>query len=553
MSTRTIGITPRRKRTSEGEARPTKVAIRHDGQVTEYDLATATDELDFLKGTFPIKWRKVNPDEEISWFSEENPEGFRPHHCKWRKLKKSEDVITFPAGHVRVILNEKGMPVTEVLTGLPVAFDGLSTGDRVSMFLGGSGDRFAAGLSNRGEKISAAIYRIPPNYLKKLREARGANKEDDHKTLAILLEEKLAEGGDIRPFYKLRARDRDQIRVKECYQLRTDALKDRIACQQRILQAAEGRVFLNEEGHYPQGRLEDAFKQLLANDEILQGLTKEEKRRTRELQKAVQSHPLWAPVFAGIEGCGERLAAGLIVATSDIRRFWEEPDPREMESLASACANAERDGQFAQDRKQVADRITPLMNHYQILHLVRDWQRANGKEEQAKFLDAAIGFHKQRSKLRRKAKDRGMYNLRAQCGVHVLQGGKYAEVPWKKSFPRQRHGETSNWHPAARQALYLLADQCNRRPASEWGQKLLHYKAQLRASHPQVEEYTVTEGGKEVTKKRYTDGHIHKMAIWHTLTKFVDHIFRTWTRIEEEAAREADKADRESGGTTQVA
>jgi hypothetical protein len=81
-----------------------------------------------------------------------------------------------------------------------------------------------------------------------------------------------------------------------------------------------------------------------------------------------------------------------------------------------------------------------------------------------------------------------------------------------------------------RQALYLLGEQFNRRPDSEWGKKLLHCKALRRAAHPEV---VTSEDG----KKRHTNGHIHKSGIWKVLSRFVDHIFQEWTRLEKEQMR----------------
>lgn len=71
---------------------------------------------------------------------------------------------------------------------------------------------------------------------------------------------------------------------------------------------------------------------------------------------------------------------------------------------------------------------------------------------------------------------------------------------------------------------------------------LLSYKLRFRERHPEVVEEAVQQkrGKRTITvmKKRYTNGHIHKMAIWRTLTKFVTELFRVWTRIEEDAERE---------------
>ncbi|MBI4437562.1 hypothetical protein HY631_01285 [Candidatus Uhrbacteria bacterium] len=32
-------------------------------------------------------------------------------------------------------------------------------------------------------------------------------------------------------------------------------------------------------------------------------------------------------------------------------------------------------------------------------------------------------------------------------------------------------------------------------------------------------------------KKRYTDGHIHKMALWRTVTKFVEWLADQWSEL----------------------
>lgn len=132
--------------------------------------------------------------------------------------------------------------------------------------------------------------------------------------------------------------------------------------------------------------------------------------------------------------------------------------------------------------------------------------------------------------------------IKAFCGVHVLfefpQNGKTVvrkllpgELPNENPrFARKRMGELANWHNDARQALYLLGDQFNRRPDSVWGQKLLEYKVKFREKHPEV---IVGDNG----KKKYTNAHIHKMATWRTLTKFVEWLWREWTRLEKPEAQ----------------
>lgn len=110
------------------------------------------------------------------------------------------------------------------------------------------------------------------------------------------------------------------------------------------------------------------------------------------------------------------------------------------------------------------------------------------------------------------------------CGVHVLEDGR---------FVRRRSGEVANWNNEIRQACFLLGDQMNRRQNSYWGQELLKAKARLRVIHPEV----VIENG----KKRYTNGHIHKMATWRTITRFVEHLHKTWWELE--GGIKSDKTD----------
>ena len=423
---RIIGIRHRRKKTSKEEARPTMVAIKsNDGKVVCYELANDTAELDFLMNRFPIEWQPIQPGDDISCY--------QAHHLKWRKVAKDEDTSLLNINHMRKTTDKKGLPVVEVAVKIPVMYDGLFEGDRVAMVLGGSGDRFAAALSRKGEDINAKVYRLPPFSLASNR--NDDDKKNDHLNLIRIFEEKPE------LFYQVRRRDRELVRVKGALSARQDALKQRIACEQSILQSLNDQIFLNEEGCFPEGVIEEQFNSAKANDTILQSLLEEEDRRNKKLASAVEALDIWKRIFKNIEGVGPRLAAGIIAPIADIRRF-----------------------------------MAP-----------------NGSARLKKF-----------------------------CGVHVMDDGR---------FPRRRAGELANWSPWARQALYLLADQFNRRPNSDWGKKLLHYKLVLRQRHPEPIEAQNSAG---IMVKRFTNGHIHRMAQWRTLTKFVEWLYKQWIRIENE-------------------
>lgn len=421
---RHIGIQHRRKKTATGEARPTRVCIiGNDNSVTEYELEDEMSELNFVHGLFPTQWRKVEDTDDLATF--------KPSHIKWRKVKKDENLDEIPENRRRV----EGK-VWEEADKVACAFDGLMSGDVVGMVLGGSGDKFAYALSNRGEEIGAQVYRLPPFALKEFRKTLNPDqdKENDAGILAGLV------CNDQSQFYLVNRRERQLIKLDQAYHDRMDAMKARIGCEQKILQNLVGLIFCSEEGKYPEGTIEVLYEQAKANDKILQGYLAEEDKRDKNLAKILKQLAIYEELFQPIEGVGPAIAARLIVAIRDIRRF-------------------------ATDAK-----------------------------------------------------------LKAYLGVHVMNGGKFGERPSNKQFVRRRAGEVANWQTDGRQALYLLVDQFNRRPNTVWGKKLREIKARLRERHPEVVE---VEG-----KKRYTDGHIQKMALWRSATKFTEWLWKEWTRIE---------------------
>jgi len=120
--------------------------------------------------------------------------------------------------------------------------------------------------------------------------------------------------------------------------------------------------------------------------------------------------------------------------------------------------------------------------------------------------------------------------LKKFMGVHVQPGN---EAHPTGIFPRRRNGEIANWHPDSRQAVYLLVDQFIKNKGSEWGQYFLLCKERLQAKHPVI---VIVDG-----KKRYTKGHIHKMAIWRCATRFVEWLFTAWWKMERELAKGRDQ------------
>ncbi len=419
---RMIGIRHRVKATVAGVARPTEVAVKDGERNRTLVLADEQSELDFVLGHYPVSYRPIAERDELS--------SFKPHHIEWKEVKDEKDLDGVPEKFVK-----KVGKATHYVVKVPNVYDGLASGDTVAMVLGGSGDCLAYALANRGEELGARVLRLPPFVLSKKRDERRAvlsvkgeesKKKDDDATLLAELA-----SGQPHLFYTVEQADRDLIWLRECLRARTDAMKARIACEQRLRQRVIGSVFCTEAGKFPAGGIEKFFDEKKASDVILVALEKEEASAERSLAKATEKLAIYSEVLGKVEGCGVMIASRIIASVIDIRRF----------------------------------------------------------ETDAK--------------------------LKAFMGAHVQEDGR---------FPRKRTGTVANWHNDARQALYLIGDQFNKRPNSYWGKYQRAMKANLRGRHPEV----VVENG----KKRYTDAHILKMASWRTLTRFIEWLFKEWWALE---------------------
>ena len=56
-------------------------------------------------------------------------------------------------------------------------------------------------------------------------------------------------------------------------------------------------------------------------------------------------------------------------------------------------------------------------------------------------------------------------------------------------------------------------------------------KAEYRKRHPVPVK---VDNGKGKMVMRYTDGHIHKLAQWRTITRFAERLYADWTKFEHE-------------------
>lgn len=117
------------------------------------------------------------------------------------------------------------------------------------------------------------------------------------------------------------------------------------------------------------------------------------------------------------------------------------------------------------------------------------------------------------------AANRPLNRVIAFMGLHVKQGGKYADTPKDREFPRRRKGGRANWNERLlRQGAYQWATLIVKGGDSYWKEHVyLPYKARLVA------------GG---MKK----GHAHKRAVWRMTTVAMRWLVNEWFKWERDRA-----------------
>lgn len=527
-SGRIIGIRQRVKKTKDGKASPTQVFILWPDESSQsFDLEDEQAELDFAWGQFPTEWRRPT--------AKDDPSKIPFSHKQWKEAKV-EETRDLPATHVQS--SGKKTKKYFILAKVAAETEGLMSGDRVAMSLGGSGDAFAFAMANRGKKINAEVWRIPTFALAEARGSKtAASKEGDAKLLAELLRDKP------HLFYKTEQRHADIARLRTLYSSWVHAQKDRIACGNRLLRLARDRVFINPDGLYPQGSLEEAAVATMTSDPGYQALKEKEEDLKTEIELILDRVGIYKSFFVGIEGMGPAIAARLIASIQDIRRFRAEPSVEEkrssVENLRASYTRsdeAELLGCFERDIPMVADRLKPEFNRFRVLQMVRSWNLAQGKTDEAEHLTAALNEYEVRCGVRRKMcakrNQRGVAKLKAYCGVHLMKVGftaegdivavdsdKATETKWV--FPTRyvagELGRPANWRDEARKALYLFAEQTNRRPDSEWGKKR--------------KEFKVAYAGRHADKSK---GQVHDASCWRIAGRFIEALFNAWTKHEDD-------------------
>jgi len=313
---RYIGIVPRVKKTKEGEARPTLVAIMSEPGMIELELESDRAEIDFVWGMHPVAWRPVTPEDNLA--------SFQKHHIRYRKAGEGEDTSLWNPNHI--LRDSEGNPADPLMLAnkVPTHFIGLAAGDRVGMMLGGSGNALANALTTRGERIGAEVYRIPPFAFKDYRDRHLTETsvdgtvteiEGDNRLLAILVRT------DVKSFYLTRTRDRKMLAVAKTLQNRIDAMKNRIAAEQRLNQRLRQEPYYRDLDTYPEGDLEAMYADRLDHDAILQGMKAVELAMEEDLYAAVEATHLYRVIHDEIKGFGPKIGSRLLGIILDIRRF----------------------------------------------------------------------------------------------------------------------------------------------------------------------------------------------------------------------------------------
>lgn len=432
---RIVGIRHRVKRTAAGEARPTQVVILDETSATYYNLETEGEELDFLMGRFVTAWRPAKPNEDLSQIFE--------RHIRTHRKRGSDEIETV----------------------IPASYVGYRLGDTVAMISGGSGNNFAFALSRKGEEIGAYVLRIPSGALS---DNRPADRDESHD--ALTLAELVRDKPEL--FQPTAVRDRTIISIRGLLQERLDAMKDRIACEQRLWQRTIGGIFRIENGYYPEGRIDDLFAEKKTNDAGLKTLRRKEAECNRALLAALKELNVYTDFFELVEGCGPAIASRVIALIGDVGRF-----PTAAKFKAFLGVHCTSDGQFSRRRKG---------------------ERANWNEEWGRKAFYLLG---------------DQFNRRPGS----VWGKKLLE--YKKRF-REKHPviECVACGVVIEQCIYMETENPS---FTQWDD--------IRRRFPKLKPENME---KKFHFRCYTDGHILNMALWRTRTKFAEWLYKEWRRLE---------------------
>lgn len=591
---RIIGIRVRNLKTTTEEERPTQVAILNEnGEFATFDLEDEQAEVDFIRGKHPIRFREPTAEDNLTLVEE--------NHITWKEV----DEAAFLMGPTNLVRRmdkpARGSKPAKVnyFKAVKIAdlYVGLEPNDVVAMSLGGQGNLLARDMNEYASKINVQIQRTPPFVLKDEREARKMEKDDDAKLLALIFRDSPER------FYLFREADALEIGIALAYEERQTAQRERIRHGNRLKAIARHTLLKSLRSDKPIDSMEQAFETAKKEDEQWARFEREEQAAEERFTDLLESHPLWQKI-SDIKGLGVVTVAGLIAAIGDIRRFIVEPEtlfPNYRAARSELDALLKEAEYVTTKELMLAEGVEIPSGAFERLTAARTYQRENGMSAEADKMTEAINLFVEVGKMESKARNKGCNRFLVYCGVGLKDGkfqrrAKGQRANWNPTA-RQRFyllGDIFNklpdseWGQKLRSVKaelrvkhpeeVLVEVQSDYDPREDWAfvadnRDLLQLPAEWNA--PDIETFraalkdlqkryrkeldAVASPGivghltlalkrldnhaKPKMRKLYTNGHIHRMARWRTLTIFARMIYNIWTKIER---------DRKNDGTNGV-
>jgi hypothetical protein len=476
------------------DSSPTKVmiAVGEDNKI--YELETEQDELDFVNGVFPIKWETLSEESCERAGSITNP-----GHLKWKKVEDFPDWA--PEVLRKVEKESKGKESKYVVKSFASEYIGLTTGDRVLMCLGGSGDPLAYAISRKGESVGFELFRLPPSILKDIRGEKPSDKKvRDTSELETLL---VAWDNNPNDFYKSDPADRIRLEIAVLFNNFKDAQRMRMAHAARLRQTLIGKIFMDEQGLFPEGiisRMSSGLEEVLSI--IFKKKSKKEKLENLEMLLESLEYDDDSEKFLEIK--------------NELSKLFKSSFKTKSNSLDALNTFIDIEKEAKSDlEKAVQDSyLYPLFEH-----------TVGAGPSIIGALIAGIDIRRSVTEAQFWAFS-GLHSLKSNGEKFQKEDKPVAGIQARRRSTKTMPLQKNNWKPMVRQALYTLADQFNRRPNSYWGAQLLKHKANFRIKYP--EPIIVDD------KIKYNDGHIHNMALWKTLRYYTRWLYKEWKRLEKD-------------------
>jgi hypothetical protein len=507
---RVIGFQHRQKKTKDGEERPTVLAtVGPSGEPLKFECPDDLAELDFVHGMLPTAWRPVTVGENLS--------GTQRHHIHFRPPNDNETLEgaleVWPRESLDIETKGRGKNKTETLVGIPTEvpseFDGVKGGDTLVGILGGSGFDFTIALIGKAAEVGAKVFLTAPHNLKAARDKEHGLKDDDADLLRRLYGE--------RPefFHEMRPVDALSWEVFHTWDLTADAMKQRNKVVQRAERSARHAVYASKK--YIGSELARAVLTAKMGDKTVELVIESEKEAQRDLEAAVEAHPLYQHLFADIKGVGPRFLGKFLSAIRDIRRFPREGTGGFLRFAGYAVVKGP-DGRHTIQRFRRGGGMPGNPEIKQAVWLLVDLQFSRQK-------DTPWGVRFQEIKAELHAKHPSVELI---CDTEIpLHEGRYSITPGENGGQNYTvdfgQGRTATFRDVTvvergEKKTLVVKPETVQLPEKGWVVKNGLYKV-------------VMPGGETLYRpgtSRYTKIHLHKIACWKLGTEFLIWLFKKW-------------------------